>query len=235
MQLDVFIGGKLKKQRLRLGLSQAKLAEALHVSQQLIQKQESGEARIQASMLYDLAVLLGVTPNYFYEGYSSDAEGGGAFPPKKGDVIRNRPKARYNILLVEDNPEDEILFRKALEENACSADLHACYNGVDALAFLRGVADEQPCRPFPDFIFLDLNIPKKDGLAVLKEIKQDRAIRFIPVIVLTNSVNAEEMFECYKFHAGGYVCKSFDLNNFYRKIAVVLEYWTKTVVTPQNY
>lgn len=232
--LDSYIGQRLKKQRQKLGVSQSKLASLLKCSHQLVQKQEAGEARIPAANLFDIASILGVDTNYFFEGYVS-SEDSELCLPEVGDTIRHRTKHNWNILLVEDDPQDEILMRKALElpDSDAHIAVECCYNGVAVLQYLRDIIKN--AGKLPDFIFLDLNIPKKNGFDVLKELKQDRTLRFIPVIVLTNSVNASEMLKCYEMQASGYVCKSFDVHQFNGKIHSTLIYWMDVVATPQNY
>jgi chemotaxis family two-component system response regulator Rcp1 len=232
--IDRFIGNKLKKQRMRCNLSQSSLAKAVGCSYQLIQKQEAGEARVQASSLYKISKILNVTPNYFYEGYKTNDEDELNLP-LKGDLISSRVKKSWNILLVEDNPEDEFLFRKVFENISLqyNFDIHTCYDGVEALKYLRDCNSLE--GTLPDIIFVDLNIPKKDGFSLIKDIKHDASLLYIPTVVITNSVNAEEMLNCYKLYASGYICKSFDVNKFKEKIESVLLYWTSVVATPKNY
>src|SRR5215207_1757309 len=94
--------------------------------------------------------------------------------------------AMFEILLVEDNPGDVELTREALLESKLHMRLSVVVDGVEALAFLRregAYAD----APRPDLILLDLNLPKKDGRTVLGEIKEDRSLRNIPVVILTSS------------------------------------------------
>ncbi len=235
--LDIFIGARLKRQRQKLGISQSNLAEKLEVSHQLIQKQEAGQTRISASMLYQLASYLNVSPAYFYEGYVPRGDVSKSLP-EKGDIIRNSIKTEWNVLLIEDNPEDEILFRKCVKELETSEKqitIHVAHDKTEAIDFLRNRSDNAGRKIIPDLIFLDLNLPRIDGFTILKEIKQDRDLRFIPVIILTNSVNAEEMLKSYYHFSSGYVCKSFDLHIFREKVGHILNYWTKAVLTPQNY
>jgi len=233
-KINCFIGAKLKKQRIKCGLSQSKLAEFMGCSYQLIQKQESGSARIQADALFNISKILGVSPNYFYEGYKSSQENIIDIP-SKGDVIKNGIKKTWNILLVEDNPEDEFLFRRAVNDIVSDQEfsIHSCYDGVEAMDHLRIAA--KAGLPVPDIIFLDLNIPKKDGFEILRDIKRDANLLFLPVIVLTNSVKADEMLNCYKLQASGYACKSLDINKFKEKLKTILSYWTASVATPKNY
>ena len=180
-----------------------------------------------------IAKILGVTPGYFYEGYQDNKKE--SYPlPIQGDIIKGGTKQLWNILLVEDNPEDEFLFRKIFEKMpvACNFNIHNCYDGVEAVQYLRSSNTKN--IPLPDIIFIDLNLPKKDGFTLLKDLKRDSMLSYIPTIVLTNSVNAEEMLNCYKLQASGYVCKSFDINAFQKKIESVLSYWTNAVANTEK-
>lgn len=236
LSVDQFIGIRMRQRRLKLGLSQGNVAESLGCSHQLIQKQESGEARIQAATLLQLSRILGVDPNYFYEGYASDGASGNTLPTR-GDSISQSTKKNWNILLIEDNPEDEFLFRKSIEkiELPQQLNLHTCYDGAEAEEVLKGRRVIDTIALPPDLIFLDLNIPKINGFELLKNIRKERTTQFIPVIILTNSVNAEEMLRCYSLYASGYLCKSYDINVFLSNLKKVLKYWTEAVVTPMNF
>ncbi len=92
------------------------------------------------------------------------------------------------------------------------------------------------CNDFPmaNIIFLDIFLPKRDGLSVLKEIKRDKELQDIPVIVLTNNVSQELMNKSYRLGASGYICKSFDFEIFKESITDCIKYWTKTVNLPNR-
>src|SRR5207248_10283747 len=104
-------------------------------------------------------------------------------------VDENRP---VEILLVEDNPGDERLTREALKEGKVYSNLHWVKDGVEAMEFLRREGKYQNA-PRPDIILLDLNLPKKDGREVLHDIKNDDALKRIPVVVLTTSKAEEDV------------------------------------------
>jgi DNA-binding response OmpR family regulator len=102
-----------------------------------------------------------------------------------------------------------------------------------ALDFLRNKTTSVDF-PRPDVILLDLNIPKRDGATVLREIKRDRDISDIPVIIMTNSINFQEMISCYKSFAAGYICKPFDFDIFQNCIDSFARYWAQSVVLPSR-
>ena len=118
------------------------------------------------------------------------------------------------MLLVEDDPGDELMTREAFEDNKIGNTLHVAHDGVEALDFLyqRG---EYADAPRPDLILLDLNLPKYDGRQVLEKIKGDPgAARAFPVVVLTTSSAEEDILRSYKLHANAYVTKPVDFDQF---------------------
>lgn len=229
--IDQYIGTKLRVYRKKKGLSQSDLAQLLGISHQLVQKYEQGSTRISVSTLYDISRVLGIAPGFFYEGFEVTS-------PLAADsdtiIMTDRPP-HLNVLLVEDNAADEVLVRKAFDacEMEAKAVIHAVHDGVEALQWLR---QPQGCIPFttPHVILLDLHIPKKPGMEVLKELKNDRTLQHIPVIILTNCINVSEMQKTYRLHASGYILKSFDIHQFYRDIRSMAEYWLNTVILPSR-
>ncbi|MGH9627809.1 MAG: response regulator [Bryobacteraceae bacterium] len=135
------------------------------------------------------------------------------------------------ILLVEDNPGDVRLMREALGEGEVENELSVVENGEEALAFLhrKGRFDR---APRPDLIFLDLNLPKKDGREVLAEVKQDESLRRIPVVVLTTSEAERDVVKAYDLHANCYVKKPVDLDKFLSVVRACESFWLKTVRLP---
>ena len=135
------------------------------------------------------------------------------------------------ILLVEDSPADVRLTKEVLGEARVRNTLHVVRDGVEAMAFLRragGYAD----APMPDLILLDLNLPKKHGREVLAEIKQDPALKRIPVVVLTTSMAERDILEAYGLHANGYITKPIDLGQFIHMMKVTEEFWLTIVKLP---
>ena len=135
------------------------------------------------------------------------------------------------ILLVEDNPADVRLIMEALKESPRNIKLHVVENGLEALHFLR---KEKDCResPTPDLIFLDLNLPKKNGREVLAEIKEDINLKQIPVAVLTISSAEDDIENAYENHANCYIIKPLDLDQFVKKILNTIEFWSLSVRLP---
>lgn len=137
----------------------------------------------------------------------------------------------FEILLVEDNPADVRLTMEALKDSSRNIKLHVVENGLEALHFLR---KEKTYResPTPDLIFLDLNLPKKNGQEVLAEIKEDKNLKQIPIVVLTISSAEEDIVNAYENHANCYITKPLDLDQFVKKILNIIEFWSLNVRLP---
>lgn len=135
------------------------------------------------------------------------------------------------ILLVEDNPGDIRLIQEAFKEGGVSSRLNIARDGEQALAFLRqeGVFAKSPR---PAFILLDLNLPRKDGREVLYEIKRDKALRQIPVVILSTSTAAEDVRRAYDLHANCYVPKPLDVEKLVQLGKSLEEFWLSTAILP---
>lgn len=131
------------------------------------------------------------------------------------------------ILLVEDNPADVRLMLEILQEGGIPNEFHIAKDGEEALAFLEDVT-----KPRPDLIFLDLNLPKKDGREVLKAIKSDLEYKRIPVIVMTSSGDQREITSAYDNHANCFITKPVDLDDFMKLGAGLKEFWLRMVQLP---
>ncbi|MEZ4825164.1 MAG: response regulator [Bacteroidia bacterium] len=140
-----------------------------------------------------------------------------------------------NILLVEDNPGDVRLTKEALKEARFfdNVNLSVVPDGEAALHFLKRQG-KYVNEATPDLIFLDLNLPKVDGRQVLKEIKEDRHLRVIPVVVLTNSEATQDIQKSYDLHANCYITKPVDINRFFEVIKSIENFWFSIVQLPRQ-
>lgn len=137
------------------------------------------------------------------------------------------------ILLVEDNPGDVRLMREALRERRVRYHMSVVEDGEQALAFLHRLPPFQEARR-PDLIFLDLNLPKKDGREVLAELKEHDSLRRIPVVVLTTSDADRDVQRAYELHANCYVKKPVDLDRFLSVIHACEEFWLTVARLPHQ-
>jgi CheY-like chemotaxis protein len=137
------------------------------------------------------------------------------------------------VLLVEDDPGDVVLIREAFEHNKVYNALHVVSDGVQALDFLRRQGDYADA-PRPDLVLLDLNLPRKDGRQVLAEVKEDAALRTIPVVVLTTSQAEEDIARSYDLHANAYVSKPVDFDCFIEVVRQIDDFFVSVVQLPNR-
>jgi two-component system response regulator len=142
--------------------------------------------------------------------------------------IQTRP---IQILLVEDSPSDAKLTISALKLAKVANELHHVEDGVQAMEFLRQQGKYEK-SPRPDLILLDLNLPKKDGREVLKEMKEDPKYTNIPVIVLTTSNAEKDVLQSYQLHCNCYVTKPVNFDRFLECVRSIEHFWLSVVVLP---
>ena len=135
------------------------------------------------------------------------------------------------ILLVEDNPGDVGLTRETLKDSKLLNRMTVVGDGVEAMALLRREG-KYANTTRPDLILLDLNLPKKDGREVLREIKSDEQLRRIPVVVLTTSSAEQDILKTYDLHANCYITKPVNLDQFTAVVKAIEEFWFTIVKLP---
>lgn len=129
------------------------------------------------------------------------------------------------ILVAEDDVDDKFLLKTAFKENGFNDILHFVENGVELLDYLHNVEKGTPGVTKPRFILLDLNMPKKDGREVLKEIKQNAQLSTIPVIIFSTTNNEQEMKRCYELGANSYITKPNSFESLIKTVAALRSYW----------
>jgi chemotaxis family two-component system response regulator Rcp1 len=146
------------------------------------------------------------------------------------DIRQARPA---EILLIEDNPADIRLTMEAMKESKIANRLSIVRDGDEALEFLcrRG---RHAGAPRPDLILLDLNLPKRDGREVLREIKSVEGLKRIPVVVLTTSGAEEDILRSYDLHANCFITKPIDLNQFIKVVQHIESFWFSVVSLPER-
>ena len=137
------------------------------------------------------------------------------------------------LLLVEDNPGDVRLTREAFRDVGGSVQLHVASDGVEAMALLRreGIFVD---APRPDFILLDLNLPRMDGREVLAHIKADESLRTIPTVILTTSDADADILKSYELNANAYLKKPVTLEAFESLVKSIHDFWLTKVILPQH-
>ena len=137
------------------------------------------------------------------------------------------------ILLVEDNAGDVGLIEEVFEEAKIRNNIHVAEDGEEAMLYLLGEGKFLG-SPRPDIILLDLNLPKKDGREVLREIKEDSNLKNIPVVVLTTSNAEKDILRAYELHANAYVIKPLDFNQFINVVGSIVNFWLEIVQLPSK-
>ena len=131
------------------------------------------------------------------------------------------------ILLVEDNPDDEMLTLRAMRKNNIANEIVVARDGAEALDYIFGIgkyADRNPTEK-PQVILLDLNLPKIGGLEVLRKIRENPRSAFLPVVILTSSKEERDLVESYRFGANSYIRKPVDFTQFSEAIRQLGLYW----------
>jgi len=134
---------------------------------------------------------------------------------------------KFYILIAEDDADDRFLLKTAFEESGYKNTLKFVENGVELIRHLKEVTEQKNNDEFPGFILLDLNMPKKDGREVLKEIKENKIFKKIPVIVFTTTKNESEISRCYELGANSYVVKPLVFDELVNIIQGLYSYWFK--------
>lgn len=131
------------------------------------------------------------------------------------------------ILLVEDNPDDELLALRALGKNGIAGDVVVAHDGVEALDYLFATGDYSGKDPgvLPRLILLDLNLPRVGGLEVLERLRSDERTRLLPVVILSSSGEQRDMLDGYGLGANSYVRKPVNFEQFVRAVEQLKSYW----------
>ena len=167
---------------------------------------------------------------------------GGTYPPKLGsglyfagrcgrDTRMTAAVRPIDVLLVEDDPGDELITRDAFERDKIINTLHVAHDGQEGLDFLyrRGAYAD---APRPGLVLLDLNLPRVNGRQVLETIKSDPELCHIPIVVLTTSSAPEDVLRSYQLHANAYVTKPIDLDQFMGAVRQIDDFFVQVVQLP---
>jgi len=137
------------------------------------------------------------------------------------------------VLLVEDDPNDEMLTKHALERNKIGNKLIVAHDGAEALEYLLG-GEGKPPHPMPEVVLLDLKLPKVPGLEVLRRIRADSRTHALPVVVLTSSAEEKDMLRSYDLGANSYVQKPVNFEDFMEAARQLGLYWLVLNKSPSH-
>ncbi len=138
------------------------------------------------------------------------------------------------ILVAEDDAEDQMLVKEAMEESRLSNQIHFVSDGEELLAYLRheGPYADTGKYPHPGLILLDLNMPRKDGREAMKEIKSDPKLRVIPIVVLTTSKAEEDVLRTYDLGVNSFITKPVSFSSLVNVMRTLGKYWFEIVELP---
>jgi two-component system response regulator len=140
------------------------------------------------------------------------------------------------ILLVEDNPDDILLTKRAFDRADISSEIIVTYDGLEALDYLHcsGEYNTRLDRTLPILVLLDLSMPRMGGHQLLKEMRADNELRFMPIVVLTSSGEDRDVCESYRLGANSYIQKPVDFERFVQTIRTLLQYWLGVNIGPKE-
>jgi len=136
------------------------------------------------------------------------------------------------ILLVEDNPSDIKLTKRAFQQSNLTNDLQVATDGAAALDYLFSKVGDEYQYPLPVLVLLDLKLPKVDGLEVLERIRSEERTELTPVVILTSSKEQEDMIRSYRLGANSYIRKPVDFKQFVESVQQLGLYWLVLNQTP---
>ena len=137
-----------------------------------------------------------------------------------------------SILIAEDDADDRFLLKAAFEENGFNDNLLFLENGVEVLEYLFSIKLRESDKKLPRFILLDLNMPKKDGREVLKELKLHPELKKIPIVIFSTTNNEQEMRRCYELGANSYITKPNSFEGLLKTVSALRSYWMNTASIP---
>lgn len=137
------------------------------------------------------------------------------------------------VLLVEDTISDVLVLTDSIKDLPFKITLHVVHDGEEALNFLNKKGKYKKA-PRPDLVLLDLNLPKINGWEVLLEVKNDKDLMMIPVVIITTSNAQEDINRAYKLHANSYIKKSFNLEESSSTILRLFDFWFNTALLPSS-
>ena len=143
-------------------------------------------------------------------------------------------KERRPLFIIEDSDEDFAALKRAIVKTRNNLPIYRCEHGDEALDFLyrEGEYKDATLSPRPSLIILDLNLPGTDGREVLAEVKQDRELKTIPIVIFSTSSNPRDITACYGQGVSGYMVKPMNNKHFTQLVQTFLDYWFKVVEIP---
>ncbi|MBL6963205.1 MAG: response regulator [Bacteroidetes bacterium] len=130
-----------------------------------------------------------------------------------------------NILLVEDDEVDVMNVQRAFKRNKITNPLHVAVDGLDALNMLKGMNGVEKLEPLPKIVLLDINMPKMNGIELLREMRADDELKSISVFIMTTSNEESDKFEAYSLNVAGYILKPINFEKFVKAVSTLNNFW----------
>jgi CheY-like chemotaxis protein len=208
--MDKIIGEKLRKIRELRKFTRDIVATKLNISSALLQQYESAKTKIPISNFLKLCKIYLIN----YEDFIAEIE-------KESEALskEKKPSDQLNIVLIEDNVIDQIVFRESIESSNNKASINAFQDSRQGLDFIYQE------HKYLDLIFLDLNLANSSGHDILKKIKTNSKTMHIPTIIISSSALDDDIHRSYSLGSNGYIVKSIDKNKFKADIKQTISYW----------
>lgn len=229
LDFNKYIGARIRKKRKAMGLSLQQLAEVLKLSTQQVQKYESGASKVSADRLALISHIFSEPIDFFYRDIDFNSITIG--DEVKPTVITPVRQKKLKVMLIEDNPADAMLFKTTAERFDMIDEIVIEHHVNKVMPYLLN-HQQNPNHELPDMIFLDLGLTSGSGFDLLKKIKDDHTLRHLVVVVVSGSINWEDMMRSYRMGAASYVLKSGKENSLEENLQEVLRYWTDLVILP---
>jgi len=227
MSFDQKIGSKIREKRKQLGMTLDVLSKRMGISLPQMQKYESGATKLSPRFIYELAKVFSLKPNYFFEDLGLEEE------LEKARGSGHQKSTPLRVLIIDDNPSDICLTQTALQESQKEVVTFEIRDPEEVLPIMSR-RSFPTTFVFPDLILLDVKLPKMNGLDLLKALKKDKNSSHVPVIILSDALNRQEMQQAYENFAAGYMCKPFAIKDYKEKMIKVINYWVDAVVLPNT-
>ncbi|MBQ8651383.1 MAG: helix-turn-helix domain-containing protein [Alphaproteobacteria bacterium] len=214
--IDQHISRQIRDIRIRKQLTLSYVAKNLGVSYQQVQKYETGQSTVSASKLFALSQILDVKINSFFDKLIIDTD----------ENIATKPGRDISIVLIEDNPADESIFRKTL--NSIENIEVLCLR--DKEQFFKIIRHKRSSLSLPRMIFISQNSLKQECSGILRWIRNDIQLSSVPVIVLSSYIDKNIVSRLYRFGLSGFVLKAFDIKEFSNTLLKCTKYWIETTI-----
>lgn len=224
--VDVHIGQRLRNRRKSLDLSLADLSYKIGISHQQMHKYEQGLSRIPSSTLFHIGKAVSVSLNYFFYGYFDDNLS------NDERAIKEHQSRKLNVLVVDDDLFYHDCMTKTCQDRHLQCLLHFADSADSAMPYLKQPIDN---TDRPDVVMISWNLPKKSGLQLLKDMKSRIDYKDIPVIILSNHLNHDQLYTAYRYQAAGYISRTFNEERFNNDFAMAINYWSQTALLPGLY